>query len=70
MHDLTVLAIGTLLVFAISLLSERGVDVRGRLVSLPLPLRWLVFLLGILCIVIFGIWGSGFNEAAFIYYKF
>ena len=69
-HDLTVLAIGTLLVFAISLLSERGVDVRGRLVSLPLPLRWLVFLLGILCIVIFGIWGSGFNEAAFIYYKF
>ena len=35
-----------------------------------LPLRWLVLILGIVSVLIFGVYGSGFDEASFIYYQF
>ena len=68
--DLRVLALATLLLFFVSLAQERGVQVREKVCALWLPLRWLVLLGGIMIVLLCGVWGSGFNEAAFIYYQF
>ena len=63
-------ACALLIVFTVSLLSERGIDVRSKLVSLPYLLR-LAFMLAACCsIVIFGVWGSGYDASAFIYNGF
>ncbi len=68
--DFFVLALSTLLLFAVSLMQERGADVRGGVLRLWLPLRWLVFIAAIVSVLVLGIWGSGFSEASFIYYQF
>ena len=70
MLDGIVLSCALALLFVISLLSERGVDVRAKLASMPYLLRLSLMLIACCCIVIFGVWGSGFNESAFIYNAF
>ncbi|MBQ9009512.1 MAG: MBOAT family protein [Clostridia bacterium] len=68
--DAVVLGLFTLLLFGISLAQERGVQIRTGLLRLPLPIRWLLIYALIFSVVIFGIWGSGFNESSFIYFQF
>ena len=68
--DVIVLAVFTLLLFGISLAQERGARISDAIVRLRLPVRWLLLYALILSVVIFGVWGSGFNEASFIYYQF
>ena len=41
-HDFTVLLISSLILLTVSLLGERGVDVRSAVLSKPLPVRWLI----------------------------
>jgi len=68
--DVRILLLCTLLLFVISILQERGADVGGWICARALPIRWVVLIGGVLCVLLMGIWGSGFNEAAFIYYQF
>ena len=68
--DLIILLLSTALIFVVSLISERGTDVRGSLVRLPLPLRWALMLAAVVVIVLMGEWGSGYSASAFIYNMF
>lgn len=68
--DRLVLAVSCALLLAASLCGERGMVIRDRLTDKPFPVRWLLLLLGICAVLVFGIWGSGFNEASFIYLNF
>ncbi|MDO5378719.1 MAG: MBOAT family O-acyltransferase [Clostridia bacterium] len=65
-----VLMLATLLLFAVSLAQERGVHMRDWVLRLWLPARWLILIGGVVSVLVLGIWGSGFNEASFIYYQF
>ena len=68
--DLKLLAAATALLFAVSLAQERGADVRAWVKSRALPLRWLILIGAIVSVLLFGVYGSGFDEASFIYYQF
>jgi len=68
--DVQILLAGTVLLFIVSLLQERGADIGGWICARALPIRWTVLIAGVLCVVLMGVWGSGFSEAAFIYYQF
>ena len=68
--DLRVLGAATALLFAVSVLQERGVSIRDWIVKRRLPLRWLILIAGVVCVLLLGVWGSGFDEASFIYYQF
>ena len=70
--DLAVLGLGLALLFLVSLWQERheGALVRERVAALPLPLRWGVLLLGLLAVLIFGVYGPGYSRAQFIYMGF
>lgn len=59
---------GILLV--VDLLGSRGVEVNRRLAQGPFPIRWVLMLLLILAIVIFGCYGQGTSSAAFVYTQF
>ncbi|MBQ8092912.1 MAG: MBOAT family protein, partial [Clostridia bacterium] len=52
----------TLLLFGISCAGECGIQVREKIVRRRLPVRWAIFYALILSVLVFGMWGSGFNE--------
>ncbi len=54
----------------ISILKERGVMIRERIASLALPLRWLLYLMLLYSVVLFGIYGPGFDPKNFVYMGF
>ena len=61
---------GCLTVLVIDLLCEKKIDVCGGLAKTHFLIRWPVLLLLILAIVTFGVYGSGFDGAAFLYTQF
>ena len=70
--DLLILGLSLLLLLLVSLWQERhdGVLLRERLATLPLPLRWGIWLSGLAAVLIFGIYGPGYSRAQFIYMGF
>lgn len=65
-----VLIAGTLVLFIVSLLQERGVRVREKLGEQCLLFRWAIYFSCIFAILIFGIYGLGYNASDFIYMGF
>ncbi|MCM1149338.1 MAG: MBOAT family protein [Butyricicoccus sp.] len=68
-QDFTVTVIGVLVLVVSDLLQERW-DMGAVLERQCLALRWTLYLLLIFSILIFGIYGSGYDPAAFIYFAF
>lgn len=58
------------IVLVIDLLCEKKIDVCGRLAKTHFFIRWPALLFLILAIVIFGVYGEGFDAAAFLYTQF
>ena len=59
-----------ILLFACSLLLEKGIDPREKIEKLVLPLRWTVYLAGFFLVIIFGVYGPHYDAATFIYMDF
>jgi len=67
--DYIVLAAGVLVMFASSLIQRRG-SVREKLAGKPEALRYALYLLLILAILVFGAYGIGYDSNQFIYNQF
>ena len=65
-----ILALAFCLVLTISLLQERGVQIRQRLAAQMLPVRWMVYFGLLFAFIIFGAYGGNFTNTAFIYGEF
>lgn len=63
--DIWVAVIAVFILWAVEFRQERGIRVREKVAALPLVFRWGIYYLGILSILIFGVYGSG--EDTFIY---
>ena len=70
--DVIVIAIATVFLFIISLIQERHADtnIRTMLDSKPFILRFILIYLGVMAVIIFGIYGSGYSAADFVYMQF
>lgn len=66
-HLLLVLIVFLLMV---DFLQERGVNIREKISQQNLLFRWTIYLLAIFSIIIFGIYGIGYDAASFIYRGF
>lgn len=62
--------VGCLAVLIVDLLCERKIDLCGGLARARFYLRWPVLLLLILAIAVFGMYGAGYDGAAFLYTRF
>lgn len=69
-RDMAVLVLGAVLMLAVDILHERGVHLRHNIAARPLPLRWAVYIGGVLLVLIFGAYGDNYDPAAFIYAQF
>ncbi|MCH5291198.1 MAG: MBOAT family protein [Treponema sp.] len=72
--DFFVMVIGLLIVLLVSNLEQgrdgRTLHVREALARQNLVFRWLIYLGLVLSVVVFGMYGPGYNPAAFIYFQF
>ncbi len=65
-----IVALASLLVLLAVDLAGRRCDVGDLVEKQVLPVRWLVYLLGVFAIIVFGIYGPQYEAAAFIYFQF
>lgn len=63
-----IISIGILL--AADFLACRKICVSAVIERQPVWFRWAVYLTGILAVTVFGVWGSGYSAAGFIYFQF
>ena len=70
--DYVLLALCVLVVLVVSIIQERhsDTDIRHMLDKKPFILRFLVLFFGIMAVIIFGIYGSGYAAADFVYMQF
>ena len=70
--DVFVILAGIVLIFIASVIQERhaGTDIRTMLDQKPFILRFILLYIGIIAVVVFGIYGSGYNAADFVYMQF
>ena len=62
-----VLASATLLLFTVSLLQERGMRIRETIDRRNIVLRWTIWLALLIIVLVFGVYGPGYDAANFIY---
>ena len=70
--DYLVLILGVIVMFFVSLIQEKNPDttLRQLLDRKPFILRYLLILVAIMVLLVFGIYGPGFNPAEFVYMQF
>lgn len=68
--NVVVMLLGLILLIVVDLFNERGIFISKRIARERLWIRWPVYIGGILLILVCGVWGSGYDTASFIYYRF
>ncbi|MBR5115683.1 MAG: MBOAT family protein, partial [Lachnospiraceae bacterium] len=64
------LLLGLLLVIVTDIQHLQGVKVSEWITKQVLFIRWPVLIIGVVLVLVCGVWGSGYDAASFIYYKF
>ena len=70
MKGLHMLGIFVILLFFVEIMNYQGIKLRDQINRQWLVVRWCVYLLGIVSVVILGIYGVDYNASDFIYMKF
>lgn len=64
------LLIAILILIIGDLLKYNKVDVIGLILKQDIWFRWVVYIVGIVFVMVFGVWGSGYDANAFVYFQF
>ena len=70
LREWIILAVALAVLLAVDVLVERKIDLCGALARASVWVRWPVLLLLLLTVLIFGIYGAGFDGTAFVYANF
>lgn len=67
--DLIVLLCGLVILFIIDVMQERG-SVRERVSMKPIYIRWTLYIVAFIIIVLLGMYGPGYDQNQFVYMQF
>ena len=59
-----------LILFVIEMIHEKRRTLTELTDRLPAAVRGLLYLLAVLAVIVFGVWGPGYAAQAFIYFQF
>ncbi len=65
-----IMMLSIVVLLVVDCLKYCGISVRQFIYKQELWFRWMVYIAGVLIILIFGMWGAGYNEQGFIYFQF
>lgn len=70
--DFIVILVGIIVIFTVSVIQERhpSTTIREMLDKKPFILRFALIFIGIMAVIVYGIYGSGYNPADFVYMQF
>lgn len=68
--DYILLFIYVIVLIIIGIFEEKGIDVHKKLFSSNIIIKYIVYLIIIISIIVFGIYGEGYNPSDFIYGQF
>jgi len=68
--DFCVGILAVALLWWVSLQQEKGIVMRDKVAALPIVLRWAVYYAGIFAILIFGMYGPGYEASSFVYMNY
>ncbi len=63
----TVFIVALLILFTVSVLQEKGIKIRETIGKRNIVVRWLIYYVILLAILVFGIYGPAYDATAFIY---
>ena len=69
-YDYAVILIGFILLLAVGIVKEKGVNIIDKIYSLPFALKFVLYLAGIFVIIIFGAYGEEYGVVDLIYANF
>ncbi len=69
-QNFMVLFLAILVLLVADIAKYRGIKVREIVLNWNIVFRWGFLLLSVMSILIFGVWGSGYQETNFIYFQF
>lgn len=70
MIEIIILLATILILIAVDYANWKGETIREYMYKQKIGIRWAFYIFSIMFVLIFGIWGSGFNANAFIYFQF
>lgn len=59
-----------IVLFAVDYMKEKGIEIRESIAKRNIIIRWLIYYVAIFSIIVFGIYGSGYDASSFIYMQF
>ena len=65
-----VLFIAILVLFGVDVIHEKRISIRAAIASQGIVIRWIIYLTAIAIPLVFGIYGTGYESASFIYQQF
>ena len=68
--DFFVAIVGLIIVIVTDLVNYNGFVIRERILKQGIWIRYIIVIAAIISILVFGIWGPGYDSAAFIYQQF
>lgn len=68
--NFVVLGVALIILLMADICKYHGIKVRRVVLDANIVVRWTIIITGILSILIFGIWGSGYSATNFIYFQF
>lgn len=68
--NFSLMMICILILFAADLCKYHGIEIRKVILRQDYLFRWIFIAFAVISILIFGLWGPGFNEQNFIYFQF
>ena len=69
-REWALVALALVVLFVISVVQERGVDLSGKIISLSAGKRWIVYIAATFFVLLFAAYGIGYDAANFIYMGF
>jgi len=70
LYDYAILLLGTVIVFVAGVVRERDIDIRTKILNMPYIVQFVIYMLSLLVIVIFGAYGEGYGVVDLIYANF
>lgn len=68
-YNYILLLVSLIILFVVDIMQEKG-SVREKIAHKKVYIRWAIYILGFLSIILFGIYGPGYNQSQFVYMQF
>ena len=69
-NNLLLTVVGILVLTVVDVIGYKDVELRGKILSQGLWLRWIIMIAGVLLVLVCGVWGPGYDASSFIYQQF